>query len=509
MAIFPRMPCPSTSTSTSNNNAAAPQPSPSSTSATLDDEWDDEEARQLFSNLNIGDRMPEPQVQPSLAPGPNPSQPLSGSFLQVPPIVPSPNFPSSPAFPSLPNLPSPSTFSENGTFISSTSPGSQTAAPRGTFEEYFGPNPMAFTYNANSREDINSFNVTNIVTENSHNNNSVVTYSSSSQDGDELSHIHSTAESGHWDPLPPREPLPRAAHLGVNVNLDASFSHPFSSQQHHASVHTSLQASMEAHRRLLQQQHQQTMQNAAEARRRANEAAALAHQHAEMARAHAMHIAEQLRTDTAEVRRQADMARAEVHRQRDMARAHAEEVRFQEDMARAQAASLRQAGVEQRLADAERRRAEAEVRRQEAVVRGQEAEVRRQEAAVRRQEAEQRRQAIERPLGASFAAHSREDITVGYEPSTCPGYVHNEVSDGSQHGALQWISRCEHEACRMRDRNLELQAGGSSPPSQRVCMGYVLQEVRDEQGNPKWVSQLCGHEQCRILYNNSRPSSNI
>ena len=153
-----------------------------------------------------------------------------------------------------------------------------------------------------------------------------------------------------------------------------------------------------------------------------------------------------------ETRRHAEeLARVDAMRMAEQWTAHAAEVRRQADIARAQAATLRQ-----RLAAAEVRQGEAE---------------------GRRREAEQRRQATNRRLEALFPTHLGSGTTFSSESSTGSGYVEPEVWGGTV-------------------RNRE---GGLS---QRVCMGYVEQEEMDEQGNPKWVSRMCGHEQCRNLYNN-------
>jgi len=181
----------------------------------------------------------------------------------------------------------------------------------------------------------------------------------------------------------------------------------------------------------MEAQRQQMLQHAEETRRHAEESTAQALRQAELARADAMRMAEQLTAQAAEVRRQADIARA-------------------------QAATIQQESLEQRLAAAEVRRGEAE---------------------VRRREAEQRRQETNRRLEALFATRLGSGTTISSESSTGSGYVEHEVWGGA-----------------VRDRE-----GG---PSRRVCMGYVEEEVIDEQGNPKWVSRLCGHAQCRNLYNN-------
>ena len=170
-------------------------------------------------------------------------------------------------------------------------------------------------------------------------------------------------------------------------------------------------------------------------------------QHAE-ARRHA-------EESTAQALRQAELARADAMRMAEQLTAQAAEVRRQADITRAQAATLRQESLEQRLAAAEVRRGEAE---------------------VRRREAEQRRQATNRRLEALFPTYPDSGTTFSSESSTSSGSVEHAVWGGT-----------------VRDRE-----GG---PSQRVCMGYVEEEVMDEQGNPKWVSRMCGHEQCRNLYN--------
>ena len=192
------------------------------------------------------------------------------------------------------------------------------------------------------------------------------------------------------------------------------------------------------------------MQHAAETRRYAEETVAQALRQAELAQAEAKRMAEQLNAQAAEARRQANMASA-------------------------QAATLRHESLEQRLAAAEARRGEAE---------------------VRRREAEQRRQATERRLEALFGTRPATGTTPSSDPesSTCSGYVEHEVWDSSKQGTVKWVSPCDHDTCGTRTRE------GSSTSSQRVCMGYVEQEVMDEQGNPKLVSRLCEHEQCRNLY---------
>jgi hypothetical protein len=157
-----------------------------------------------------------------------------------------------------------------------------------------------------------------------------------------------------------------------------------------------------------------------------------------------------------ETRRRAEESTAQALRMAEQLTAHAAEVQQQADIARAQAATVRQESLEQRLAAAEVRRGEAE---------------------VRRREAEQRRQAPNRRLETLFATRLDSGTTFSSESSTGSGYVEHEAWGGT-----------------VRDRE-----GG---PSQRICMGYVEQEVMDEQGNPKWVSRLCGHGQCRNLYNN-------
>ena len=176
----------------------------------------------------------------------------------------------------------------------------------------------------------------------------------------------------------------------------------------------------------MEAQRQQMLLYAAETKRHAEESAAQALRQAELAQTQATRMAEQLNAHAAEVRRQAEIASA-------------------------QAATFRQASLEQRLAEAEVRRGEAE---------------------VRRREADQRRQETERRLQGLFATRPGTGTTVSAESSTGSGYVEHDVWAGAMRG-----------------------------PSQRVCMGYIEEEVRDEQGNPKWVSRLCGHEQCRNLYN--------
>ena len=279
MCFFHRKPRPSSSSSTpsTSSSAVATKPRPSSAAATHGYEWDSEEVRMLFANLNIRDQMLESQHR-------TPSPPLS-TFLQVPAIVPSnpdfpsplnfpvppnspppPNFPSHPNFPphpifpevnvpsppnipSHPNFPLPPNFLSypnlqtplNGNFNSSTTP--LLDPPHKSFPEHHGLNPMTFNAHGdiNSRNfpkyhgpklmalsfndphnNINSFNVPNLTTQNSHNNS--VTYlngSSSDQDGDE--HLGP-------DPPLPTEPVPREARMDLNLNLDASFSRPFSNQ---------------------------------------------------------------------------------------------------------------------------------------------------------------------------------------------------------------------------------------------------------------------------------------
>ena len=115
--------------------------------------------------------------------------------------------------------PNPMAFNPHGDINSGTS-----------FPEYHGPNPMAF--NVSPRSDavnLNSFNVSNHTIQNSHNDNSVTHYfnsASSSEDGDEN-------RGGMYQPSvtpPPSEPVPRGARLDLNLNLDASFAHPFANQ---------------------------------------------------------------------------------------------------------------------------------------------------------------------------------------------------------------------------------------------------------------------------------------
>lgn len=166
---------------------------------------------------------------------------------------------------------------------------------------------------------------------------------------------------------------------------------------------------------------------------------------------HAAETRRHVEESTAQALRQAELAQAQAMRMAEQLNAHAAEVRRQAAMTNAQAAILRQESLEQRLAEAEVRRGEAE---------------------VRRREAEERRQATERRLQGLFAARLGSGTTFSSESSTGSGYVEHDVWGGAGRG-----------------------------PSQRVCMGYIEEEVRDEQGNPKWVSRLCGHEQCRNLYN--------